>query len=97
MEEIKYRCEVAEKKRARLAYEQYMQEKADALKEAARKAEEDKQNALKELTESLSRKLRNEAALEREKAVAQALSVARVSRNNDSINTQPNVSYSEPY
>lgn len=78
MAEIKYRCEVAEKKRARLAYEKYMQEKSDALKEAARKAEEDKQNALKELTESLSRKLRNEAALQRERAVAEALSVARV-------------------
>ncbi|KXJ25197.1 eukaryotic translation initiation factor 4 gamma [Exaiptasia diaphana] len=77
MAEIKYRCEVAEKKRARLAYEKYMQEKLDALKEAARKAEEDKQNALRELTESLSRRLRNEAALQREKAVAEALSIAR--------------------
>lgn len=79
MEEIKYRCEIAEKKRARLAYEQYMKEKSDALMEAARKAEEDKQYALSELTESLSKRLRDEAALERKKAVAEALSVARVS------------------
>ncbi|KAK3718266.1 hypothetical protein QZH41_013173 [Actinostola sp. cb2023] len=79
MAEIEYRCEIAEKKRARLAYEKYMKEKSDALKEAARKAEEDKQNALRELTESLSRRLRNEAALEREKAVAEALSLAKKS------------------
>ncbi|XP_031555573.1 stress response protein nst1-like [Actinia tenebrosa] len=77
MAEIKYRCEVAEKKRARLAWEKYMKEKADALADAARKAEEEKQDALKELTESLTRKLRNEAALEREKAVGEALSIAR--------------------
>lgn len=78
MAEIKYRCEVAEKKRVRLAYEKYLAEKSEALKEAARQAEEDKQNALKERTENLSRKLRMEAEIQRDKAVAEALSAAQV-------------------
>ncbi|EDO46086.1 predicted protein [Nematostella vectensis] len=77
MAEIRYRCEIAEKKRARLAWEKYMKEKSDALKEAAERAELEKQEALHNLTESLTRELRNEAALEREQAVGDALAIAR--------------------
>ncbi|RMX36834.1 hypothetical protein pdam_00000956 [Pocillopora damicornis] len=77
MAEIRYRCEVAEKKRARSALERFQKEKSDALQKAAEEAEKNKQEALKNLTETLARKLRNEAALQRELAVGEALAVAR--------------------
>ena len=81
MAEIRYRCEVAEKKRARSALERFQKEKSDALQKAAEEAEKNKQEALKNLTETLARKLRNEAALQRELAVSEALAVARVILN----------------
>ena len=81
MAEIRYRCEVAEKKRARSALERFQIEKSDALQKAAEEAEKNKQEALKNLTKTLARKLRNEAALQRELAVGEALAVARVILN----------------
>ena len=81
MAEIRYRCEVAEKKRARSALERFQKEKSDALQKAAEEAEKNKQEALKNLTETLARKLRNEAALQRELAVGEVLAVARVILN----------------
>ena len=78
MAEIEYRCEVAEKKRARSAWERSQEERHDALQKAAEEAEKKKQEAMKKLTETLTRKLRNEAALQREMAVGEALAVARV-------------------
>ena len=81
MAEIRYRCEVAEKKRARSALERFQIEKSDALQKASEEAEKNKQEALKNLTETLARKLRNEAALQRELAVGEALAVARVILN----------------
>lgn len=77
MAEIKYRCEVAEKKRARSALERFQGEKRDALQKAAEEAEKKNQEALKNLTKTLTRKLRSEAALQRELAVGEALAVAR--------------------
>lgn len=78
MAEIQYRCEVAEKKRARSAWERFQEEKQVALQKAAEEAEKRKQEEMKNLTETLTRKLRNEAALQREIAVGEALAVARV-------------------
>ena len=78
MAEIQYRCEVAEKKRARSAWERSQDEKHAALQKAAEEAEKKKQEEMKNLTETLTRKLRNEAALQREIALGEALSVARV-------------------
>ncbi|KAL9963987.1 hypothetical protein ACROYT_G027553 [Oculina patagonica] len=77
MAEIQYRCEVAEKKRARSALERYQEERRAALRKAAEEAEKKKQEEMKNLTETLTRKLRNEAALQREIAVGEALAVAR--------------------
>jgi len=77
MAEIQYRCEVAEKKRARSAWERSQEEKQLALQNAAEEAEKRKQEEMKNLTETLTRKLRNEAALQREMAVGEALAVAR--------------------
>ena len=79
MAEIKYRCQVAEKKRARALCEQYQQEKNEALEKATEKLEKEKQRALQDLTTNLTKKLQNIAALEREKAVAESLAAARVS------------------
>ena len=78
MAEIQYRCEVAEKKRARSAWERSQEEKQMSLQKAAEEAEKRKQEEMKNLTETLTRKLRNEAALQREMAVGEALAVARV-------------------
>ena len=78
MAEIQYRCEVAEKKRARSARERFQEEKQVALQKAAEEAEKRKQEEMKNLTETLTRKLRNKAALQREIAVGEALAVARV-------------------
>ncbi len=80
MAEIQYRCEVAEKKRARSALERSKEEKRAALRKAAEEAEKKKQEEMTNLTETLTRKLRNEAALQREIAVGEALAVARVIR-----------------
>ena len=78
MAEIQYRCEVAEKKRARSAWERSQEEKQMALQKAAEEAEKRKQEEMKNLTETLTIKLRNEAALQREMALGEALAVARV-------------------
>ena len=78
MAEIQYRCEVAEKKRARSAFERFQKEKRTALEEAAYEAEKRKQEEMRALTENLTKKLRNEAALQREIALGEALAVARV-------------------
>ena len=78
MAEIQYRCEVAEKKRARSAWERSQDEKIAALHKAAEEAEKKKQEEMRNLTETLTRKLRNEAALQRETALGEALAVARV-------------------
>lgn len=78
MAEIQYRCEVAEKKRARSAWDRFQEEKRAALQKAAEEAEKRKQEEMKNLTETLTRKLRNEAALQREMAVGEALAVVRV-------------------
>lgn len=78
MAEIQYRCEVAEKKRGRSAWDRFQEEKRAALQKAAEEAEKRKQEEMKNLTETLTRKLRNEAALQREMAVGEALAVARV-------------------
>lgn len=78
MAEIQYRCEVAEKKHARSAWDRFQEEKRAALQKAAEEAEKRKQEEMKNLTETLTRKLRNEAALQREMAVGEALAVARV-------------------
>lgn len=78
MAEIMYRCEVAEKKRARLALEKFQQEKLTALQKAAQEAEKKKQEEIRDLTEKLTGKLRNEAALQREIAIGEALANARV-------------------
>ena len=78
MAEIQYRCEVAEKKRVRSAWERSQEEKLSALQKAAEEAEKRKREEMKNLTETLTRKLRNEAALQRELAVGEALAVARV-------------------
>lgn len=78
MAEIQYRCEVAEKKRVRSAWERSQEEKRVALQKAAEEAEKKKQEEMKNLTETLARKLRNEAALQREIALGEALAVARV-------------------
>ena len=78
MAEIQYRCEVAEKKRARSALERFQEEKREALKKAAEEAEKRKEEEMKNLTENLTKKLRNEAALQREIALGDALAVARV-------------------
>lgn len=78
MAEIQYRCEVAEKKRARSALEKFQQEKLAALQKAAQEAEKKKQEEIRNLTEKLTRKLRNEAALQREIAIGEALAFARV-------------------
>ncbi|KAJ7392831.1 hypothetical protein OS493_010491 [Desmophyllum pertusum] len=77
MAEIQYRCEVAEKKRARSAWERSQDEKIAALHKAAEEAEKKKQEEMRNLTETLTRKLRNEAALQRETALGEALAVAR--------------------
>lgn len=78
MAEIQYRCEVAEKKRARSAFERFQEEKRTALEKAAYEAEKRKQEEMTALTENLTKKLRNEAALQREIALGEALAVARV-------------------
>ena len=78
MAEIQYRCEVAEKKRARSALERFQEEKRAALQKAAEEAEKRKQEEMKNLTENLAKRLRNEAALQREIALGEALAVARV-------------------
>ena len=78
MAEIQYRCEVAEKKRARSAFERFQEEKRTALEKAAYEAEKRKQEEMRALTENLTKKLRNEAALQREIALGEALAVARV-------------------
>ena len=78
MAEIQYRCEVAEKKRARSAFERFQEEKRTALEKAAYEAERRKQEEMTALTENLTKKLRNEAALQREIALGEALAVARV-------------------
>ena len=78
MADIQYRCEVAEKKRARSAWEMQQAEKREALEKAAEEAEMEKQEAVRTATNNLTKKLRNEAALERELVVARALAVARV-------------------
>lgn len=78
MAEIQYRCEVAEKKRARSAWDRFQEEKRAALQKAAEEAEKRKQEEMKNLKETLTRKLRNEAALQREMAVGEALAVGRV-------------------
>ena len=78
MAEIQYRCEVAEKKRARSAFERFQEEKRSALEKAAYEAEKRKQEEMRVLTENLTKKLRNEAALQREIALGEALAVARV-------------------
>ena len=78
MAEIQYRCEVAEKKRARSAWERSQEEKRAALQRAADEAEKRKQEEMKNLTENLTKRLRNEAALQREIALGEALAVARV-------------------
>lgn len=77
MAEIMYRCEVAERKRARLAQEKFQQEKLAALQKAAQEAEKRKQEEIRDLTAKLTRKLRNEAALQREIAIGEALANAR--------------------
>ncbi|KAM7445535.1 hypothetical protein ABFA07_005966 [Porites harrisoni] len=77
MAEIQYRCEVAEKKRARSAFERFQEEKRTALEKAAYEAEKRKQEEMRALTENLTKKLRNEAALQREIALGEALAVAR--------------------
>lgn len=53
---MKYRCEVAEKKRARLAQQKYDKEKQDALREAAEEARRLKEEAVK-MAEDQLRKL----------------------------------------
>ena len=78
MAEIQYRCEVAEKKRARSAWERHQEEKRAALQRAAEEAERKKQEEMKTLTADLTRKLKNEASLQREIAISEALAVARV-------------------
>ena len=78
MAEIQYRCEVAEKKRARSAWERSQEEKRAVLQTAADEAEKRKQEEMKNLTENLTKRLRNEAALQREIALGEALAVARV-------------------
>ena len=78
MAEIQYRCEVAEKKRARSAWERHQEEKRAALQRAAEETERKKQEEMKTLTADLTRKLKNEASLQREIAVSEALAVARV-------------------
>ena len=78
MAEIMYRCEVAEKKRARLAQEKFQQQKLAALQKASQEAEKRKQEEIRDLTAKLTRKLRNEAALQREIAIGEALANARV-------------------
>lgn len=77
MAEIQYRCEVAEKKRARSAFERFQEEKRTALEKAAYEAEKRKQEEMRSLTENLTKKIRNEAALQREIALGEALAVAR--------------------
>lgn len=77
MAEIQYRCEVAEKKRARSALEKFQQEKLAALEKAAEEAEKKKREEIRNLTETLTKKLRNEAALQREIAIGEALAIAR--------------------
>ncbi|CAH3034197.1 unnamed protein product [Porites lobata] len=77
MAEIQYRCEVAEKKRARSAFERFQEEERTALEKAAYEAEKRKQEEMRALTENLTKKLRNEAALQREIALGEALAVAR--------------------
>ena len=78
MAEIQYRCEVAEKKRARSAWERFQEEKRAALQKAAEEGNRIKQEEMKNLTENITKKLRNEAALEREIAIGEALAIARV-------------------
>ena len=78
MAEIQYRWEVAEQERARAAFERFQEEKRAALEKAAYEAETRKQEEMRALTENLTKKLRNEAALQREIALGEALAVARV-------------------
>ena len=75
---IKYRCEVAEKKRMREAQEQFRQEKAEALQQAAEQARKDKEQALKDNTEYVTRTTRSICAVEKEQAIAESLKNARV-------------------
>ena len=78
MAEIQYRCEVAEKKSARSAFERFQEEKRAALEKTAYEAEKRKQEEMRALTESLTKKLTDEAALQREIALGEALDVAKV-------------------
>ena len=71
MAEIQYRCEVAD-------FERFQEEKRTALEKAAYEAEKRKQEEMRSLTENLTKKLRNEVALQREIALGEALAVARV-------------------
>ena len=82
MAEIQYRCEVAEKKRARSAWERSQEEKLTALQNAAEEAEKKKQEEMRNLTENLTKRLRNETALQKEIALGEALAAARVNHRH---------------
>lgn len=71
---MKYRCEVAEKKRARLAQEKYEKEKQDAL----RKAEEEANKAQEEAVAMAERLLREFMLVEGEQKTRKAVEKARV-------------------
>ena len=56
IEIVKYRCEVAEKKRTRLAQQKYEKEKQIALREAAEEAKKSQEKAV-QMAEHLLREL----------------------------------------
>jgi TRAP-type C4-dicarboxylate transport system substrate-binding protein len=69
MEILKYRCEVGEKKRARLAQQKYEKEKQDALRKAADKAKREQELAV----EMAERQLRELLVAESEEKMRKAV------------------------
>ena len=61
-----------------MTFRHFNKEKEEALAEQWDEAEKLKVKAIQEACDSLQRRLRNEFAIEKEKAVADALAIARV-------------------
>lgn len=66
---MKYRCEVAEKKRSRLAQQKFEKEKEEALSRAAHQAYKTREEAVKLAEKELREKMLKESELKTRTAV----------------------------